>query len=207
MDLPEHELESHDDRVAVTRSRALLRNYFKVDQFTLKHIRHDGKWSEEMERLLLHRPDGACAMVHHTGRNSCLFVRQFRVGARAKEEGWLTELAAGLVDPGESPEEACRREIEEELGYRPREITWLSTFFTSPAIISERVHLYYIQVTDADKVNDGGGLHTEHEDLQVLEVPVTELDSHFAKYPPRDSKTLIGLLMFKELQRPNFNRR
>lgn len=190
--------EMPNDNVIVEKETPLLRGFFHVDQITLRHRKHDGAWSESMDRLLLRRPDAVCAVVHNTDHNSCYFVRQFRVGANDKEYGWMTELAAGLVDEGETAEEACEREIEEELGFRVGRIQLLTSFFTSPAILSERIYLYYVSVTDALSIHDGGGVGSEHEDIDIIEVPVSDLQQFLYEHPIRDGKTMIGMLIFMQ---------
>lgn len=66
-----------------------------------------------------------------------LLVRQFRYPAGRR----LWELAAGCIEPGETPRQAARRELQEETGYRARTLKPLFTFFSSPGFLNERMHL------------------------------------------------------------------
>jgi nudix-type nucleoside diphosphatase (YffH/AdpP family) len=122
------------------------------------------------------------------------FVRQFRVGAAAKgDDAWMTELAAGLVDAGESLEVAVLREVEEELGFRATSAQEITMIYTSAAIISERVYIYYIEVTDEQRISGGGGIPTEHEDLEIIEVKLSDLQEFRSESALPDCKTQIGL--------------
>jgi len=192
-------------KVEIIDSELLLDGFFHVEKLRLRHKMISGEWSPVIERFLLRRPDAVCAVVHNTDRDCLYFVKQFRPGAFEKEQGWLCELAAGLVDGEETPLEALHREVHEELGFRVQNTKLLDHFFPSPGIISERIYMYYVQVSDADKISEGGGLEHEHEDIEILEVPIEELDEFMVKNPIIDAKTLIGILRFKEIWRQHQN--
>ena len=193
--------EKQDKKVELIDSELLLDGFFHVERLKLRHRLISGEWSSVVDRFLLRRPDAVCAVVHNTDRDCLYLVRQFRPGAFEKEQGWLCELAAGLVDGDETPLEALHREVDEELGFRFQNAQLLDHFFPSPGIITERIYMYYVQVTDADKVSDGGGLDDEHEDIEILEIPIRELDAFMVGNPIIDAKTLIGILRFKEIWR------
>lgn len=112
-----------------------------------------------------------------------VFVRQFRKAA----ERVLLELPAGGIDLGESPEDAVRREMIEETGYRVGSLEFLCGFFTSPGFTTEYMHLYRAT-----------GLHpgepTEATD-QIEVVPLTreEVVAKFAAGEIGDAKSILAL--------------
>ena len=71
------------------------------------------------------------------------------------------ELVAGIVEPGEDPEQAMRRELLEEMGYEALALTHISTFYVSPGGSSERVILYCADVDSRGRVAEGGGLRSK----------------------------------------------
>ena len=93
---------------------------------------------------------GALEMVRHPGASAVLpflddaadplvlLIRQFRHAA----DGFIWEIPAGRLDPGESPEECARRELREETGYSAGEYRPLTTIFTTPGFTDERIHLF-----------------------------------------------------------------
>lgn len=175
----------------------LSEGFFTVDQVRLRHLIDSGQMSEELTWYLLHRPDAVCAVVYNTDHDSVYFVRQFRLGMAVKEpDPWSIELTAGIVDPGETSEQAICREIYEELGFEVSAVTRVRAIFPSPAILSERIILYYVEVTDVQRRTNGGGTVDEHEDLEIIEVPVRELRSFVAEKQLSDAKTLIGIAWF-----------
>ena len=178
-------------------SERLVEGFFIVDKVKLRHRTHAGHMSPELSWYLLRRPDAVCAVVLNTDRQTLYFVRQFRLGIAAKgDPAWTVELAAGVVDPGESRTDAILREVHEELGFEVTKAVEIQKMYPSPAILSERIYLYYIEVSDAQRVSDGGGTTDEHEDLEILEVPVNELSDFTDAYEITDAKTLIGLAWF-----------
>jgi ADP-ribose pyrophosphatase len=86
----------------------------------------------------------------------------------------------------------------EETGYRARVLRHISTFYTSPGGTSERIFLYYGEVTDADKVAEGGGATSEDEDIRVLEMPLDEAWDAVADGRLHDAKTLIALMASRD---------
>jgi ADP-ribose pyrophosphatase len=67
-----------------------------------------------------------------------VLIRQFRHAA----DGFIWEVPAGRLDPGESPEACARRELEEETGMRAQAIQRLTTIYTTPGFTDERIHLF-----------------------------------------------------------------
>ena len=191
--------EIHDDTQDIDwiDNERLIEGFFTVDRVTLRHRTFAGGMSPELSWFLLRRPDAACAVVYNTDRHVLYFVRQFRLGIAAKgDPAWAVELAAGVVDPGETPLEAIIREVREELGFEVSQAMEVRKIFPSPAILSERIYLYYIEVTDAQRKSDGGGTLDEHEDLEILEVPADEVNGVIERLQITDSKTLCGLAWY-----------
>jgi ADP-ribose pyrophosphatase len=87
-----------------------------------------------------------------------------------------------------------RRELVEELGYEADQLVPISSFYVSPGGSSERVHLYYAEVSAADRVGDGGGVPAEGEMIEIVVVSVDELLSMVRDGTIADAKTIIGAL-------------
>src|SRR5690348_14290636 len=74
-----------------------------------------------------------------------LLIRQFRHAA----DGYIWEIPAGRLDPGETPEQCAARELKEETGMVAGQLEWLTTIYTSPGFTDERIHLYLASVLEA----------------------------------------------------------
>src|SRR5215813_8266299 len=104
-------------KVEVINRRRLLDDFFKVDEVRLRFERYDGSMSEEIRRLNFERGDSVAALLLDGKKGVVYLVEQFMYPTLAKAGGWLETVAAGMIDEGETPEEAVRREIREETGF------------------------------------------------------------------------------------------
>jgi 8-oxo-dGTP pyrophosphatase MutT (NUDIX family) len=154
----------------------------RVDRF-----RYDD--GEEAEREIVSHP-GAVAVVAHDGERLYLVAQpREAVGEQA-----LLELPAGKLDrDGESPLEAAKRELAEEIAKGARTWKHLTTCYSSPGFTDEVIHLYlatdlYDEESDAD----------EHERIEVHAVPLSDLDRTIREC--RDAQTLIGLLWLRSYE-------
>ncbi len=91
----------------------------------------------EIRRSIV-RHAGSAVMMAVDARGRVLLVRQYRLPA----EAMLWELPAGRLDPGETPLQAARRELEEETGYRARRWRKLLSFYASPGYIAEKMNVF-----------------------------------------------------------------
>jgi 8-oxo-dGTP pyrophosphatase MutT (NUDIX family) len=154
----------------------------RVDEFRYT----DGSTSQ---REVVAHP-GAVGIVAHDDRRLYM-VRQPR---EAVGEDSLFELPAGKLDvEGESPLDCAKRELAEEVGIEAAEWRPLKRFYTSPGFTDEEVHLFV--ATGLRKV---GVRPAEGERIEVVELPLDELDE--AIEACSDAKSLIGLLLFRELR-------
>jgi nudix-type nucleoside diphosphatase (YffH/AdpP family) len=138
--------------------------------------------------------DGAAVLPVDRARGLVLLVRQWRTGAafNGAHDGWLIEACAGLLD-GDNPSDCARREAHEELGVNVHNIRLVADCFSSPGAVSERLILFAADYADADRVHDGGGLDDEHEDIEVIEMPLVDAFALIAKGGIMDAKTIILL--------------
>jgi 8-oxo-dGTP pyrophosphatase MutT (NUDIX family) len=138
------------------------------------------------EREVVAHP-GAVAIVAHD-EEVLFLVRQPR---EAVGEEALLELPAGKLDvEGETPLECARRELEEEVGLRAAEWRELKRFYTSPGFADEEVYLF--EATGLERVE---ARPDEGEDLEVVECPLSDLDSVIERCA--DAKSLIGLMLLR----------
>ena len=155
------------------------KGYFTVDELTLKD-----KSGKDYKREIVVRESAVAALVYDTMKEKYIFVSQYRVGSSSQ----LIEIVAGLLDhPSEDPREAITREIEEEIGYKVDTCILVDECYTSPGGTSEVVSIYFCEVSQ--KISEGGGLATENEDIEVVEMDRKEMLSTRFK----DAKTIIAV--------------
>lgn len=144
----------------------------------------------EVSREIGMRPDAAAALVHDTERGVFILCEQLRIPHWLHGGGWMLELPAGKVDEGETPEQCIVREIEEEIGYRPKKVEPICSYFVSPGYTAERMHLFYAAVTSADFVKEDAHGVDVGEDIQRIELPRAEFLDRMDKRDFEDSKVL-----------------
>lgn len=186
-------------RVEIQKKKRLFDDFFKIDEAYVRYEKYNGQMTDPVRRLNFERGDAAAILVFNRETRSVILVEQFRYPTYERGDGWIIEVMAGIVDKDENPEDTARREALEEIGFQVRELTPIATVYLSPGGSSERIFLYYAEVENADRVSDGGGLETEHEDIRILELSLQELDNAMASGKILDAKTLIALMWFKSV--------
>ena len=181
-------------KVIIYDRNRLLDKSFRVDEVKISYERFDGNMSIPVTRLSFERGDSVAAIVFNRDTQSIILCNQFRYPTYEKGPGWITEAVAGILEGGENAEDAVRREVLEEIGYKIETVEPIAKFYVSPGGTSERILLYYAEVVDAGKVGPGGGKPEENEDISIQAFPVQELDNLIADSRIQDAKTLIGLL-------------
>ena len=129
---------------------------------------------------------GACALAVEDG--SIYFVSQFRLAAKKD----LLEIPAGKLNEGESPEDAARRELAEEVGIKAEKMKLIASVYVSPGYTNEKIFIYHCErfsKTEQD-LDDG-------EFLNVVKIPVETAFEMLERGEITDAKTVIALLYLK----------
>lgn len=141
----------------ITNRETKYSGKFKIEEVTVKY------GDKEYKTEVFDRGHSVGAIVYNTETEKYLFVEQYRAGA----EGLMIEIVAGKLEEGEKTQEAIKREIVEELGYKTDKIVHITDFYLSPGGSKEVMALFYVEVSE--KIGDGGGVD-EHENIRVIEV-------------------------------------
>ena len=185
------------NKVEIQSKKLVFDGFFKMYEAVIRYLRFDGQMSQPVRRLVFERGDAVAAIVWHRDRQKVILTNQFRYPAYEKGPGWIYEVVAGMRDADEQPEEAMRREMIEEIGYQPSILTPIGTFYVSPGGTSERIMLYYAEIGNGDKIGAGGGLASEHEDIQLIELSPVELWEALNDNTLVDAKTIIGAMWLR----------
>jgi ADP-ribose pyrophosphatase len=181
------------ERPTVVSRRLLLDDVFRVAEVIVDVPEQAGGTSSSRRYLSFERGDSVAAVVVHRERRTVLLVRQFRYAALGDGDGWLVEIVAGIIDDGESEEEAIRREIEEEIGYRAPALRRLGRVLPSPGASTERITIFATEVSESDRVE--GIAADAGEDIAIIELPVADVRKALDEGRFADAKTVLGLLM------------
>ncbi len=130
------------------------------------------------------RHPGAAAVVPMKDDGTVVLIRQFRHAAG----GFIYEIPAGKLNPGEDPLACASRELEEEIGYRAGSFELLTSIFTAPGFADEVIHVY-----KATGLTSGRQQLDRDEVLEVVPLPLIEAVAMIADGRIRDAKTIVGL--------------
>ena len=135
------------DDIRIVEKRWLLDDVFKVEEAIIEHRKHDGSWSPPLRQLCFERGDSVAALLLNRDTDRRVMINQFRYPTLEKGPGWLDEIVAGSLPASETPEACIVREVREETGYEVENLQQIATFYMSPGGTSERVLLYYGEVS------------------------------------------------------------
>lgn len=180
------------DRLRVKNVRLLSDNWYTLKTTELEWKHSNGTWQTQ-HRETYDRGNGATLLPYNLEQGTVILTKQFRYPAFVSgHDDRLIEAAAGLLDD-ESPEIRIRAEVEEETGYRLTHVQKIFEAFSSPGSVTERLHYFVAEYAPHMRVSDGGGLADEGEDIEVMEVPITEALAMIADGRIIDAKTIILL--------------
>ncbi len=132
------------------------------------------------------RHPGAAAVLPFLPDGRVVLIRQFRHAAG----GFIHEVPAGKLDPGEPPEACALREVEEETGWRAERLVPLGSILTTPGFTDEVIWLYEAHGLAA------GSRHLDPDEvIEVLEVPFDEAVEMVLRGEIRDAKSVAAILL------------
>lgn len=153
----------------------------KVVTLNLERVRLPNGVEIDLETI---RHPGAAAVVPVWDDGRVVLIHQFRHAAG----GYIYEIPAGKLHPGEAPLTCAARELEEEVGYRAGSFTLLLSIFTAPGFADEVIHVY-----KATELTPGRQQLDRDEVLDIVEMSLEEAMRKIAEGTIRDAKTIVGL--------------
>jgi len=142
-------------------------NFMSAIEITYRDSRGVVRTWEALERVGI---AGIVVMIAITPSGNVLLEKQFRPPLGRE----VIELPAGLVEPGESMEEAARRELVEETGWEAQKLTFLAEGPISTGASTEALRAYLC--TSLKHIGKNGG--DDNEIIEVIEVPIEHVQSY-----------------------------
>ncbi len=189
----ENEIRNHTSEILSDDWAVLTKHTFELK-------RRDGAWEKQV-RQTYDRGHAAVVLPYDPARGTVLLVRQFRLPVFLQgDKVPLIEACAGLLDDND-PETCIRLETEQELGYRLGAVHKIYDIYMSPGSVTERLSFFTAQYSPDDRVSEGGGDASEGEDIEVLEMTLSEAMALVESGGIIDAKTvmLVQFAMLKGL--------
>jgi nudix-type nucleoside diphosphatase (YffH/AdpP family) len=179
-------------KVEILTQEVIAKFWSTLSKVTLKYTRRDGR-SETLVREVNDHGHAAAVLALDPKRETVLLVKQMRIAAHmAGYEDAMIEVCAGLLD-GDDARTCAAKEAEEELGFRVHDLREIADVFMSPGGLTERVSLFLGTYSLEDKITNGGGVETEGEDIEVIELPLATAYGMIASGEIVDAKTIVLL--------------
>jgi nudix-type nucleoside diphosphatase (YffH/AdpP family) len=186
------------ESIKIIDSKVLSDQFYMLKKITFEKTGESGQCITQA-REVYDRGNGAAVLLYNRATGSVILTRQFRMPTfvNGNPTGMLIECCAGLLDQ-DNPEEAIRREIEEETGYKIVTVEKVLEAYMSPGSVTEILFLFVAEYVKEMKISEGGGLAEENEDIEVLEIPYHQALEMVRAGEIKDGKTIL-LLQYAEL--------
>ncbi|NRB84199.1 MAG: GDP-mannose pyrophosphatase NudK [Winogradskyella sp.] len=189
-----------NDYLKNIRKKLLSDNWYTLNKFTYDFKLNSGKWIEQ-QRECYDRGNGAAILLYNKDKGTVVLTKQFRMPTyiNGNNDGFMVEACAGLLDD-DNPEDCIRKEAEEETGYRISEVTKVLEAYSSPGSVTEILHFFVAEYSAEMKVSEGGGVESETEDIEVLELPFSDALKMIVSGEIVDMKTII-LIQYAQINK------
>ena len=183
--------------VKILEKKLLSDNWYKLYRYDFEYTDGNGKTSKQ-SREAYDRGNGAVILLYNKLQKTVILTRQFRLPTfvNGNASGMMIEACAGLLDHDDA-ETCIRRETEEETGYRIDQVEKIFEAYMSPGSVTEILYFFIGHYSKDQKVNEGGGVEGEHENIEVLELLFEKAWSMIASGEIKDAKTIMLLQHLK----------
>ncbi len=185
------------DDFKIISEELLSDNWYTLKKYSYEFRKNDGT-IQQQTREVYDRGNGAAILLYNKDKKTVVLTRQFRLPTFVNKnaEGFLIEVCAGLLDQ-DNPEDAIRRETEEETGYRIKEVHKVFEAYMSPGSVSEILYFFLAEYDHSMKVHEGGGVEHEQESIEVVEMLFDKAFAMIGDGQIKDAKTIMLLQYLK----------
>ncbi len=180
----------------ILERKLVYQGFFNIELCHFEHELYAGGKTSAVERELFSRGNVAAVLPYDPTHDSVVLVEQFRLGAMNRTHPWLTEVIAGMVEPGEEPMEMVHREAKEEAGLTLGDLFPIANYLASPGNTTEEVFIYG-SLTDLSGAGGHYGLAEENEDIRVLHVGADEAIAMLDNGTICNALSVIAMQWFK----------
>jgi GDP-mannose pyrophosphatase NudK len=179
--------------VKILDSKLLSDNWYTLKKWTFEYRKKDGSVIQQT-REAYDRGNGATILLYNKSQKTVILTRQFRLPTfiNGNESGMMIEACAGLLDK-DNPEDCIKRETEEETGYKVSDVKKIYEAYMSPGSVTEILYFFIAEYAKDMKVNEGGGVAHEEENIEVLEMDFSKALTLVDTGDIQDAKTIMLL--------------
>jgi len=183
--------------VNIVNTELLSDNWYILKKITYEYLKKDGSPMTQ-SREVYDRGNGSTILLYNTEQKTVVLTKQFRLPTfvNGNDTGMLIEACAGLLEK-DNAEDCIRRETEEETGYRVTDVKKIFEAYMSPGSVTEILYFFIAEYEKDMKVDEGGGLEDEEENIEVLELNIDKAMKMMESGEIKDGKTIMLLQYIK----------
>jgi len=188
--------------VELLGEEVLSNDFFRVRALTLRHPTFEGPMTPPLRREVFDAIDAVTVLPYDPVRDRVLLIEQFRVANYARGDAWpwSIEVVAGRCDPGETCEEAARRETLEEGGVTLSALHPVGSYYPSTGALTEYLFAF-IGIADLPEELGGvAGLADEGEDIRVFTLPFEAAMDRLDACEFENATVMISLLQLARMR-------
>jgi GDP-mannose pyrophosphatase NudK len=186
-----------NNKIDIIETKVLSDNWYTLWKISYQYLKNNGTWQTQ-SREAYDRGNGATILLYNREHKTVILTKQFRLPTyiNGNHSGMLIEACAGLLDE-DNAEDCIRRETEEETGYKISNVRKIFEAYMSPGSVTEILYFFIAEYSKSMKVNDGGGIEHEQEDIEVLELNIDRAIQMIDTGEIKDGKTIMLLQYVK----------
>jgi GDP-mannose pyrophosphatase NudK len=179
--------------IKILSEELLSKNWYLLKKFTFEIQINENKIQKQV-REVYDRGNGATILLYNKTKKTIILIKQFRLPTylNGNKTGMLIETCAGILEQ-ENAEECIKRETEEETGFQIDKVEKLFEAYMSPGAVTEIIHFFKAEYASEMKISEGGGLISEQENIEVIELPFDYAYKMIATGEIKDAKTILLL--------------
>ena len=180
-------------KIKILTEELLSKNWYLLKKFTFEYQKSENQTQKQV-REVYDRGNGATILLFNKSKKTIILIKQFRFPTylNGNKTGMLIETCAGILEE-ENAEECIKRETEEETGFKINKVEKLFEAYMSPGAVTEIIHFFIAEYSSEMKTSAGGGLVTEQENIEVIEILLDDAYAMIASGEIKDAKTIVLL--------------
>lgn len=189
----------NNPKVNLKKVTNLSNDWYKLDKVNFDYQLKDGTWQNQ-NRESYDRGNGACILLYNPNKGTVILTRQFRMPSylNGNGDGMSIEACAGLLDE-DDPVTCIKKEAQEETGYLIDNVKKVLEIYSTPGAVTEKIYYFIGEYNESMKINEGGGLDDEQEEIEVLEYDFNKAFEMIITGEINDAKTVI-LLQYAKIE-------
>ena len=176
--------------------KSLHQGFYGLKEISFTHKKHSGDWTPITKREIFGGAHVSTVLPYDPIKKKILLLRQFRAGTiKRNHDPMMLEIVAGMIDKGETPSDAAKRECLEETGEKVITLKSICSYYPSPGSSESYYHSYLAEINafEGEKIF---GNENEGEDILAKCYSISEVKTFLKEKKIINAPSLLALQWF-----------